>query len=140
MSVPRKMSHLLGSIYGLIYRLPMIGEPAVRGISRAMGFVNSHAPGGMKRRDTMAELKLDMERAFKMLDIDVAEIVQDEERIELVLNSCPYGYRRPDQAGVCDAAMDMDRTMFGYCGCDLTIEASLPQGDPICRVLIRKKA
>ena len=44
------------------------------------------------------------------------------------------------RAAACDAAMDMDRTMFRYCGCDLSIETRLPYGDPVCRVVIRKKA
>ncbi len=139
MSLRGKMGRLLGGTYGFIYRLPVVGESAVRGINRALGFVNSHAPGGMKRRDSMAELRRDLERALAMMDVDVAEINHDDESIELVMNSCFYGFRRPEQAGVCDAAMDMDRTMFGYCGCDLAIEERLPHGDPVCRVIIRRR-
>jgi hypothetical protein len=138
MSVRKRIFLLLGSTYGLICRVPVVGEPAVRGISRALGFMGSHVPQGLKRRDSMAVLKRDLERVFEMTDMDIEEINQEEDSIELVLTSCPYGYCRPEHAVACDAAMDMDRTMFRYCGCDLSIETRLPYGDSVCRVLIRK--
>jgi hypothetical protein len=139
MSVRKRIFLLLGSAYGIICGVPVVGEHAVRGISRALGFVGSHNPHGLRSRDSMAELRQDLERLLETVDIDIEAISGDEESIELVLTSCPYGYSRPDQAGVCDAAMDMDRTMFRYCGCDLAIEARLPHGDPACRVLIRRR-
>jgi len=139
MSVRKRLFLLLGGTYGLIYRIPVIGEAVVRGISRSLGFIGSHVPLGLKRRDSMAVLKQDLERVFELTDMDIESVHQEGDRIELVLTVCPYGYCRPGQAGVCDAAMDMDRTMFEYCGCDLAIDACIPHGAPVCRVTIRKK-
>jgi hypothetical protein len=140
MSMRKKSGLLLGRAYGLIYRVPLVGEPAVRGISRALGFMGSHVPYGLKRCASMAELRRNLERVLVTMDIDIGAISDDEGSIELILPSCPYGFRRPEQAGVCDAAMDLDRTLFRYCGYDLAIEARLPHSDPVCRVSIRRKA
>jgi hypothetical protein len=139
MSARKQLFLFLGSAYGLIYRVPLLGEPAVRGISRALGFMGSHVPYGLRRRDSMAHLRQDLEKVLNRMDMDIEAIREDEDRIELILTSCPYGFRRPEQAGVCDAAMDLDRTMFSYCGYDLSIEACIPHGDPACRVSIHKK-
>jgi predicted ArsR family transcriptional regulator len=139
MSVHQKFFLLLGGTYRLICRVPLVGEPAVRGFCRALGFMGNRVPGGMKWRGSISELKEDLERVFERLDIDFETMDHDEESIELILSSCPYGYRRPEHALACDAAMDMDRTMFGNCGCDLTIENRLPHGDPVCTVIIRRK-
>ncbi len=138
MSIRKRVGLLLGSTYGLICRVPMVGEPMVRGFCRAMGFLGNCVPGGMKWKGSMAELKHDLEAVFERLDIDFEAMNQVEESLELILTSCPYGFRRPEHAQACDAAMDMDRNMFRHCGCDLTIEARLPYGDPACRVIIRK--
>ena len=139
MSVRKKIGLLVGSTYGFICRVPLVGEPAVRGFCRALGFLGNRVAGGMKWKGSMDELKQDLEDVFGQLDIDFEAMNHDEESIELILSSCPYGFRRPEHAQACDAAMDLDRTLFGYCGCDLTIEACLPHGDPVCRVIIRKK-
>lgn len=140
MGFRRKLFLLLGGAYRLVCRVPLAGEPAARYFARAMGFAGSHVPKGLRQKDSMAELKRDLERVFEMTDMRIDEICQDETSIELVLSTCPYGFRRPEDALACDAAMDMDRMMFRYCGCDLTIEARLPHGDPVCRVVIKKKA
>ncbi|MEW6554907.1 MAG: hypothetical protein AB1384_11545 [Actinomycetota bacterium] len=140
MGVRKKLFLLLGSAYGLMCRVPVVGEPLVRGFCRAMGFMGNRVPGGMKWKGSMAELQRDLVEVFGRLDIDFSAMNQDEESIELILSSCPYGFRSPGHAQACDAAMDMDRNMFSHCGCDLTIETRLPHGDPVCRVLIRRKA
>ena len=139
MSIRKRLFLLLGSTYGLICWLPVIGEPVVRGFCRALGYLGNLAPGGMKWKGSVAELKKDLEEVFGRLNIDFEEMNHDEEGIELILPACPYGYSRPEHALACDAAMDMDRTMFSRCGCDLTIQARLPRGDPACRVLIRRR-
>ncbi|MDD3717708.1 MAG: hypothetical protein PHP28_03470 [Actinomycetota bacterium] len=140
MSARKRFFLLLGSLYRLFCRVPLVGEPAARIIASALGFAGGHVPGGMKWRGSMAALRQDLEKVFARTGIDFERLDHDEEGIELVLPSCPYGFRRPEDAAACDAAMDMDRTMFRYCGCDLSIETRLPYGDPVCRVVIRKKA
>ena len=138
MSIRKRMGLLLGGTYGLVCRVPMVGEPMVRGFCRVLGFLGNRVPGGMKWKGSMAELKHDLEDVFGQLDIDFEAMNQDEESIELILSTCPYGFRCPEHALACDAAMDLDRTLFQCCGCDLTIQARLPHGDQVCRVLIRK--
>jgi hypothetical protein len=139
MSVRKKLGLLLGGTYSLIYRAPLAGEPAVRGLCRVLGFLGNRVPGGMKWRGSMAELRQDLASVFERLDIDFEAMNHDEESIELILTSCPYGFSRPEHALACDAAMDLDRNLFRHCGCDLTIEARLPHGDPVCRVLITRR-
>ncbi len=139
MSIRKRSFLLLGSAYRLIYRLPVIGEPAVRGIAKALGYLSALSPYGPKKHVSMSALREDLGRLFEMTDMDIDAINQDEERIELVLTSCPYGYCRPEHAGVCDAAMDFDRTMFGRCGYELAIDACIPHGAPACRVSIRDR-
>jgi hypothetical protein len=139
LGVRKRLFLFLGDTYRLICRVPLIGEPLVRGFCRTMGFMGNRAPGGMKWKGSMAGLQRDLEEVFGRLDIDFETMDHDDDSLELILSSCPYGFSRPEHALACDAAMDMDRAMFRRCGCDLTIETRLPHGDPVCRVIIRKR-
>ncbi len=139
MSGRKKAFLLLGYIYGLLYRLPLVGEPLVRAINRSIGFLNYHAPSGPRHHDSVAAMRKDLERLLDIADIDVEIVHQDEDRLEMIMTSCPYGFRGPEHMGVCDAAMDMDRTMFGYCGFQLEIRECIPAGARACRVSIQKK-
>jgi len=129
----------LGYFYELLYRIPLIGEPLVRGITRALGFLIYHTPQGPRPCGTMAEFKQDFARMTALMDFDLETIQHDEDRLEIIITACPYGFCRPDQQGVCDAAMDMDRAMFGYAGYEVIIDKSIPRGAPACLVSISKK-
>ena len=65
MSIPRKLFLLLGSTYCLICRVPAVGEPALRGFCRALGYLGNLVPGGMKWKGSMTELKQDLEKAVE---------------------------------------------------------------------------
>ncbi|MBN2028003.1 MAG: hypothetical protein JW854_14735 [Actinobacteria bacterium] len=140
MSVRKRLMLGLGRFYELLFRIPLSGESLVRGITRSLGFLIYHTPQGPRPCETMAEFKQDFARMTALMDFDLETIQHGEDRLEIIITACPYGYCRPDQQGVCDAAMDMDRAMFGHAGYELTIDACIPRGAPACLVSIRRKS
>ena len=129
-----KFMLFLGKSYELLYRLPLVGESLVRAINRFIGRINFYSPGtGLKRRDSIDEIKADLQRLQKMtgFKFDFSETQGDQ--FEFFVLECPYGFHRPDQLGPCDAAMNMDRTLFRLCGAELTVEESIPGGASKCR-------
>jgi len=125
---------LLGYYYRLIYLIPVIGEWMVRGMSKMIAYINFYSPFGPKRSSSIHELRKEFDRLMKMMEFEHEVVHQDDEKFEFVLPRCPYGFCRPEHLGVCDAAMDMDRIMFGLAGGKLVIEASIPGGAPECRI------
>lgn len=140
MSLRKRIFLFLGYVYDLLYRLPLIGDPLVRGINRSIGFLNYRFPYGPRHHDSIGALRKDLERLLDMADLDVEIVHQDTKKLELIITRCPYGFCRPEQRGVCDAAMDMDRAMFGYCGFRLEIDECIPAGAKACRLSIHKTA
>jgi hypothetical protein len=136
MGLRKRLFLMLGYTYRLLYRLPVIGDPLVRGICGAIAFMNYRSPYGIKSFVSMDEFRKGFERLVEMADLDIEITGQDEEKLELVLTRCAYGFSRPEHRGVCDAAMDMDRKMFGYCGAKLVIDACIPDGSPVCKISI----
>ncbi|MBC7231423.1 MAG: hypothetical protein H5T74_13675 [Actinobacteria bacterium] len=126
----------LGLLYRMLYRLPVVGDGAVRGMGRLIAFAGHHSPYGMKDGGSVAALRRDLEKALVAMDIDFLELKEGGERLDLVLARCPYGFHRPEHVGVCDAAMEQDRAMLAYVGARLVIEESIPAGSPACRVCI----
>ncbi|RJP35001.1 MAG: hypothetical protein C4536_01575 [Actinobacteria bacterium] len=140
MSVRKRFMLGLGHTYNLLYRAPVIGESLVRGICRILGFLNYHSPYGPRPRESMAELRDDFAKMVALMDFDIESVHEDEEKLEIILTACPYGFCRPEHAGVCDAAMDMDRAMFGHAGYGLIVDTCIPRGALACRICIRKQA
>ena len=140
MSGRKKAFLFLGYIYDLLYRLPYVGDPLVRAINRSIGFLNYNAPFGPRPHDSVAAMRKDLERLLDIADLDVEIVYQDEEKLQMIITHCPYGFCSPGQIGVCDAAMDMDRAMFGYCGFELVIDECIPAGAKVCSVSIQKKS
>ena len=136
MSIRKRLMRGLGAAYRLLYRLPVIGDPLVRGIGRFIAFMGHHSSYGMKDGSSIAALRKDLERALAFMDIDAAIVHEDGEKLVLALSACPYGFDRPGDTGVCDAAMEQDRAMFGYCGAKLVIDECIPGGAPACRVSV----
>lgn len=136
MGVRKTVFVVLGYIYRLLFLLPVVGEPMVRGICRAIAFVNYNSPYGMKSCASIGELRKEFERLVRMADIDVRITAQDEDRLEILVPRCPYGFSGPRHAGVCDAAMDMDRKMFRYCGAELVVDECIPDGFSACLISI----
>ena len=137
-SVRKRLFLALGYTYRLLYHLPVIGDPLVRGICRAIAFMNYHSPYGIKSFVSMDDFRKRFEGLVKMADLDIDIAGQDEEKLELVMARCAYGFSLPEHRGVCDAAMDMDRKMFGYCGARLVIDECIPDGFPVCKVSLHR--
>jgi hypothetical protein len=133
----RKLLFLaLGFLYRVLYLVPVIGDKLVRNICRAIAYVNYSSPYGIKHFDSMDEFRQQFERLVKVAGLPVKVTGHDEERLQLVVERCPYGFNQPGHMGVCDAAMDMDRKMFGYCGAMLVIDECIPDGFPVCKCSI----
>lgn len=136
MRMRKRFMLLLGSAYRQLYRVPVAGDAAVRAIGRGIALLGRCSPYRMRDGASADALKRDLERALKAMDIDFQELRESEGKLELVLAKCPYGFDRPEHVGVCDAAMEQDRAMLRHVGASLTIEESIPEGAPACRVFI----
>lgn len=135
-----KAFHLLGRFYGFIYRIPVIGNLIVRGICRLIGLLGYHSPICPKHFGSMDEFIEFLKTVTKSGGMDFEIAGRDNDRFEIILDECPYLFSRPDQVGVCEAAMDMDRTLFGRCGYEIIIKESLPRGDSVCREVFKMKS
>lgn len=136
MSLRKRFLYGLGCFYRALYRLPVIGEGLVKTITRTLGRVSFLSPVGPRPSSDIRAIREDLERLLGMIDVDFEVVYQDESRFEFILPICPYGFARREHEGVCEAAMDMDRVMFGLCGGGLVIEESIPTGAPACRISI----
>lgn len=97
----------LGYAYRLLHLLPVIGDRAVRGICRAMAFMNYSSPIGIKSFTSMDIFREQFQGLVVLAGLPIDVTGHDDEKLELVVNWCPYGFSRPAHRGVCDAAMDM---------------------------------
>lgn len=134
---PQKVLRSLGKYYEFLHRLPVLGEPLVRGVTRSLARLAFNTPfSGFKRCESIEETRELLLRMCARAAIPIEIVEEERDRFVFNVLSCPYGYCRPDQMGVCDASMDMDRTFFKLCGVDLIIEESIVSGAPKCRILM----
>ncbi len=139
---PAKMMADMGIRYEKMFKIPKIGEPLVRGVTRTFGHVNFRMPGiGPKRHKTIQGVKEDLARMVELMELPIAFIDENDtsDSFEIYVEHCPYGYHRPDQQGVCDAAMDMDRVLFRNMGAELIIKESIVYGAPKCHIKFVKE-
>ena len=138
---PEKGMARMGKFYERLFKIPMIGEPLVRAMNRGLGNLNFRLPmPGAKRHDNIEGIIEYLKNSIEIMKFPI-EIIEDsitEDRFEIYVHHCPYGYHRPDQQGVCDAAMDMDRVLFRNLGADLVILDSIVYGAPRCHISITK--
>lgn len=128
-----------GKAQDLVFRVPAVGEILVRGGNRLLGRLAFHAPllGGKKSSD----IRSICEQWFAFLNrngISPSLESMDDESFVWSVSSCPYGFCRPEQWGVCDAAMDLDRTYLRLLGAGLVIKERIPQGTAKCLFVSRK--
>jgi len=132
------MTAAIGKIYENLFKLPG-GESLVRGMSRNAARLAFYNPlAGLKKRDSLPEIKEDVLRMCRLLKLPVSVSKESPDQVEFLIDACPYGYKRQEQKGVCDAVMDLDRTMVKLCGGHMVINECIPGGAPKCRVTIRK--
>ncbi len=132
----------MGRFYERVHKLPFLGDRLVRRMARGIGFLTFHTPlMGFKAHDSIQGVRQDMEKLAEMNNGGHFEIIrQDETSFEYLSSPCPWGFRRKDQQGVCDAAMDMNRRLFDMCGAEITIHESCSSGAPQCRISVRMKS
>lgn len=137
-----KVMPRLGKLYEGLCRIPWVGEPLARSMNRNMGRMIFHMPGsGTRRMRSIPELKEYLLKTGREMNFpfEVIEETVGPESFEFYVNGCPYGFRRPDQAKACDAAMEMDRTLFDRLGAKLVVLESAPEGVAKCRILLKLK-
>lgn len=126
----------MGYLYKLLYLVPVLGDRMVRGMGAAVAFANFRSPYGIKEFVSMDDFRRQFQGLADMADLPITITGHDEERLQLVVDPCPYGFTERKHLGVCRAAMYMDEKMYGYCGATLVIDASIPDGDPVCKCSI----
>jgi len=128
----------LGRFYERLYRVPGVGESLVRGFCRNLGRISFYSPSGLKRSDNLQGVKETLVESCRKMGFKMELSGEKPDQFEFFILECPYRYHRPDQQGVCDAAMDMDRVMFRLCGGDLRVEETIPGGASKCRITMHK--
>ena len=121
--VTAKALLFLGKLFEILYRFPLIGEPLVRRLARSLGRMAFYSPMmGLKKRESIKETKKDFLRVAEKLGFLVEMSGEKTDQFEFFILSCPLGYYRAEQQGLCDAAMDLDRTMTRLCGAELAVK------------------
>lgn len=131
---------MFGRIYEWLCKIPLVGVPMVKAWTRGMASLIFRAPepGGKPKgsimgvKDYLLWSGKEMNFPFEIIEESVGP-----DSFEFYVNGCPYGFKRPDQAKACDAAMEMDRKLFRLLGADLTILESAPEGVQKCRILLK---
>ena len=136
--IKQKQLVVVGRIFEALSQLPLIGEPWLRWVTRSSGKMVFYSPlYPFKREKTIGGVREKLETMCEGIGIPISVIKEEEDRLEFIVHECPYEYHRADQQVVCDAAMDLDRTLFKLCGADLTIEESVVCGAKECRILLK---
>lgn len=133
-----KLLPLAGSLNHRIHSLPLVGERWVRAQSRALARLAFHAPFlGGRRSDNLRDVRGEWLKFLDRAGIRIRITREDEREFEFELDACPYGFRREEEQGVCDACMDLDRTYVRLLGGELEVLESIPAGSPCCRSVVR---
>jgi len=128
-----------GRFFEILYQTPLVGEFVVRSISRVMGKILFYSPWlSFYRSDTMSGIRKQLVELTSSIGIPISVIQEGEKELQFLVHQCPYRYIRSDQQGVCDAIMDVDRSLFKLCGAELIIQESMVHGAPDCKILLRK--
>jgi hypothetical protein len=133
-----KVLHLLGKFEAVVFRIPLIGEPLLRGIVRLLGRLFFYLPymGGKKCR-TVGELKSDWITFVNRFGIYPTVTGEDDKAFRWSIDACAYGFSCSRDRGVCDAMMDLDRTYIRLMGGELEILERIPLGADTCRFVTR---
>ncbi len=130
--------HLLGKLESLVFRIPVIGEPLLRGIVRLLGRLFFYLPYfGSRRCHTVAEMKSEWLTFAGRFGIFPTVSGEDEKEFRWFLPACAYGFSCSRDRGVCDAMMDLDRTYIRLMGGELEITERIPLGAEACHFVTR---
>lgn len=133
------LMHAVGKGNSLLFRIPLMGEKVVRTQGRVLANLAFHAPliGG-KRCKTLGEVKEEWLKFLARSGIYPTITREDDQEFEFTLDACPWGFQGPDDVGVCDACMDLDRTYVKLLGGELEVRESIPSGGACCTSVVRK--
>jgi hypothetical protein len=135
-----KSMRMFGRLYEWGCKIPWVGVPTVKAWNRVLGSLIFRAPEpGGKPKESITGVKDYLLWSGKEMNFPF-EIIEESvgpESFEFYVNGCPYGFKRPDQAAACDAAMEMDRKLFGLLGAELVILESAPEGVQKCRMMLK---
>ena len=139
MSIIETSRHFAGKIFEYMYKLPLVGDWLVRTICRLSAGMTYYAPGtGMRKFDSIQEVRRELERVLDMAQVKIEVTKEEKDMFEFLVPACPYGYHRENKQGVCDAIMDLDRTLFKLCGAKLVVEEAIVDGAEKCRMTMHK--
>ncbi len=133
------LMYMVGKGNGLLFRMPLIGEKVVRAQGRIAANLAFHAPllGG-KQCNTLDEIRQEWFKFLARSGIYPTVTNENDQEFEFTLDACPWGFEGPDDAGVCDACMDLDRTYVKLLGGELKVKESIPLGGACCTSVVRK--
>ena len=132
--------HLIGKLYSLIFSLPVIGEPLLRGILKTVAYLFFYLPYvGGKRHQSIADLESGWFGFLSRFGIYPTVTSKNEQEFRWSVNACPYGLTNSRQRALCDAVMDLDRTYIQLLGGELEILDRIPHGGERCRYVTRLK-
>ena len=131
--------HLMGHFFENLYRVPRMGDSLVRSLAKGMARGTVLLPfTGFRRPSSVEESIALLSLICRRMAISVDIVGQKPDGFLFEVPACPYGYNRPDQQGVCDAVMDLDRLVYRHFGLELTILESVVAGAPRCRMSMRQ--
>lgn len=129
----------LGRLNKLACRLPVLGERVVRIEGRAIAALAFHMPWlGGKPCSSVSEIKEEWLGFIGRAGISATITRETQDELEFEMESCPWGFRKAEDQGVCDAYMDLDRTYVKLLGGELEVLESIPSGSRRCREVIRR--
>jgi len=127
----------VGRLHIALNRLPGLGPLIARGFSRAMAVFPML--GGMRPTDSITATREQLAAAGQDMGFPFEFSEPDGDEFILELPYCPYGFVDASQEKACDTAMDMDRFMLKLCGAELTVQETILQGAPKCRMRVRQR-
>ncbi len=133
-----KPMHLIGKAYSLVFTIPVIGEPLLRGMLKSVAHVFFYLPyvGGGRHRDTKG-VRAGWFRFLSRFGIFPELTDEGENEFRWFVKACPYGFEHDREKQLCDAVMDLDRTYTRLLGGDLEILDRIPHGADCCRYVTR---
>ena len=135
-----KSLHLVGKLYALVFRIPVIGEPLLRGILKTVAHLFFYLPYlGGRRHQSVADLRSGWFRFLSRFGIFPTVTLENEQEFRWFVNACPYGLTDSRDRALCDAVMDLDRTYIKLLGGELEILDRIPHGAECCRYVTRLK-
>ena len=128
---------LLGMIHILLCRIPMIGIPSARALSRFFSIFPWL--GGVRGASSIEETRQQLIDAGELMHFPFEFSEVDGNQFVLELPWCPYGFCKSDHQQPCDTAMEMDKTLLRRSGAQLIITDTIPKGASRCRMIVRQE-